>query len=133
MTAAEKQELITYRIQRAKETLQEVQLHIENELWITAINRIYYACFYAVSALLLKQDIATRTHAGTRQMFGLHFVKTQLIPTELGKFYSDIFEMRHVGDYDDFVDYTKEDVLEALLPAAALIETIESIVNTSNT
>jgi len=54
MNEQEKLEIVSYRIRRANETLHEVQLHIENELWATAINRLYYACYYAVSALLLK-------------------------------------------------------------------------------
>jgi uncharacterized protein (UPF0332 family) len=125
MTEKERSEMIAYRIKRAKETFQEVQLHIDNELWTTAINRLYYACFYAVSALLLKYNMKTHTHAGTRQMFGLHFIKTGIITKELGKFYSDIFEMRQTGDYDDFVDFTKEDVLGAYIPAKDLIISIE--------
>ncbi len=128
MTEEEKLEMVSYRINRAKETLQEVQLHIRNELWITAINRIYYACYYAVSALLLKNDFKVQTHAGTRQMFGLNFVKSGIISKESGKFYSDIFDMRHSGDYDDFVDFTKEDVLEALTPANDLISSIELLI-----
>ncbi len=62
MREDERQELIRYRMQRAKETLQEVRLHIDNQLWATAINRMYYACFYAVSALLLKKDIKVQSH-----------------------------------------------------------------------
>jgi uncharacterized protein (UPF0332 family) len=125
MTGEEKQEIITYRIRRAKETLQEVKSHIDNELWSTAINRIYYACFYAVSALLLKHDIQVRSHAGTRHLFGLHFIKSEIIPKDLGKFYSDIYDMRHTGDYDDFVDFTKEDVLDVIEPANNLISSID--------
>ena len=129
MTENEKLEMISYRIKRARDTFQEVQLHIENKLWTTAVNRLYYACYYAVSALLLKHNIKTQQHAGARQMFGLHFVKTNLIPRELGKFYSDIFDMRHTGDYDDFVDYTKEDVMSVLQPANDLISEIEKLLN----
>jgi uncharacterized protein (UPF0332 family) len=125
MIEKDKSEMVSYRIRRAKETLQEVQLHIDNELWATAINRLYYACFYAVSALLLNHNMKSQTHAGTRQMFGLHFVKTGIISKELGKFYSDIFEMRQTGDYDDFVDFTKDDVLGAYIPAKDLIKSIE--------
>ena len=40
-----------YRLQRAKETILEVEVHIQNKFWNTAINRLYYACFYAVEAL----------------------------------------------------------------------------------
>ena len=79
MTELEKRDMITYRIQRANETLKEVEILIDNQLWTTSINRLYYACFYAISALLLKNDIKSESHGGTRRMFGLHFVKTGII------------------------------------------------------
>lgn len=128
MTDQERMEMVSYRINRAKETLEEVSLHVENKLWSTAINRLYYACFYAVSALLLNENIKAQTHGGTRQMFGLHFIKTGKVPKDLGKFYSDIFDMRHTGDYDDFVDFSEEDVLIAINPAENLIARIEELV-----
>ena len=127
MKGEERQELISYRIQRARETINEVKLHIDNKLWSTAINRIYYACYYAVSALLIKHDIKAQTHAGTRQMFGLHFIKTNIIPVRFGKFYSDIFDMRLTGDYDDFIDFSKDDVLDVIEPAKDLISRIEKL------
>ena len=54
-------DLIIYRINRAFETIKEAESMIENEFWNASINRIYYACFYAVSGLLLKSDIDTST------------------------------------------------------------------------
>ncbi|GAB1417157.1 hypothetical protein MASR2M117_25630 [Paludibacter sp.] len=60
---------------------------MDNELWNTAINRLYYACYYAVSALLIANQIETHTHAGVRQMLALHFVKTG----KLSKHYFNIF------------------------------------------
>lgn len=48
-------ELADYRLAKARETLAEVSLHIQNELWSTAINRLYYACFYATTALLISR------------------------------------------------------------------------------
>ena len=128
MTEKERLEMVAHRITRAKETLKEVDLHIDNQLWATAINRLYYACFYAVSGLLLKNDIKVQSHAGTRQMFGLHFIKSDIIPKELGKFYSNIFNLRHTGDYDDFIEFDKEDVLINLEPAKKLIQRIEELV-----
>ena len=46
----------------------------------TAVNRLYYACFYAVNALLLKYGIPAHTHNGTKSMLGLHFVSNGKIP-----------------------------------------------------
>jgi uncharacterized protein (UPF0332 family) len=61
------EEYAEYRIKRARETISEVQTLIENKFWNTAVNRMYYACFYAVGALLIKQDIVTSSHSGTRK------------------------------------------------------------------
>jgi uncharacterized protein (UPF0332 family) len=47
-----KHELVLYRINRAKKTLEEATLLIDNKMFNTSVNRIYYSCFYAVTALL---------------------------------------------------------------------------------
>lgn len=127
MNQQEKQELISYRISKAKDTLKEVYLHIENELWNTAVNRLYYACYYAVSALLLAKNINIRSHKGARQMFGLHYGKTGTIDKTLAKFFTDLYDMRQTGDYDDFIEYTKEDILDLLKPANDFISQAEDI------
>ncbi|MFC2126695.1 HEPN domain-containing protein [Bacteroidota bacterium] len=127
MNEQERIELIHYRLNRAKDTLKEVDIHISNELWNTAINRLYYACYYAVIALLVKHKISSQSHAGVRKMFGLHFIKPGLINKDLGKFYSDIFDKRQTGDYDDFVDFNREEVISLLDPAKKLINEIEKL------
>lgn len=71
--------------------------------------------------------INAQSHGGTRQMFGLHFIKTAITPKNLGKFYTDIFDMRHTGDYDDFVDFTKDEVLDAMVRAHELIKQIDNL------
>ena len=129
MKLDERQELVKYRISKARETFNEVDLHIENKLWNTAINRLYYACYYAVIALLIDKNINAQTHSGVRHMFGLHFVKSGLIDKESGKFYSDIFDMRQAGDYDDYVDFKKEDVLDLIGPKNELITKIEILLS----
>ena len=114
-------ELAKYRIKRANDTIQEINIHIDNKLCSTAVNRLYYACYYAVSALLVKNNISAQTHGGTRHMYGLNFIKNGLIPKESGKFYTDIFDKRQTGDYDDFVEIGKEDVICLLEPAKRLL------------
>ena len=61
-------------------------------------------------------------------MFGLHFIKTGIISKELGKFYSELFDLRLTGDYEDFLDHTKEDVIELIDPVNKLISEIEILV-----
>ncbi|GAB1451276.1 HEPN domain-containing protein [Draconibacterium sp.] len=129
MNMVDRQKLVQYRIQRARETLNEVELHIENELWSTAVNRLYYACYYAVIALLIDKEIQPQTHSGVRQMFGLHFVKPGKIDSSIGKFFSDIYDLRQTGDYDDFISFDRETVLDLINPANELITTIENIIS----
>jgi len=123
--------IVKYRMLRANETLREIDILIENQLWNTAVNRLYYACFYAVNALLLSKEIKAQTHAGVRQMFGLYFIKNELIDKELGRYYSNIFDKRITGDYDDFIDYKKSDVLALLKPAQDLLQEIDKLIRKS--
>lgn len=129
MTNEDRSILIQYRVNKATDTLNEVPLLIANELWNTAVNRLYYACYYAVIALLIQNRIEATTHAGVRQMLGQHFVKNALLEIELGKFYSYLFNMRQTGDYEDFMDFTREDVEDLILPATSFIEAIKQLIN----
>jgi len=123
----EKAELVSRRIAKAKQTLDEVDILIENKLWNTAINRLYYASFYAVIALLHNYELDAKTHSGVKRMFGLHFIKPGIISERHGEFYADLFEMRQDADYEDEVEYEKEDVLKLIRPAHELVASIEEV------
>ena len=69
-------DIVRYRMENARNTLSEVEFQINNGFYNTAVNRMYYACYYAVCALLIANKIQTKSHDGARQMFSLHFVKT---------------------------------------------------------
>lgn len=129
MNESDRKELVAYRLDKANRTLKEIDILLKNELWNTAVNRMYYACYYAVSALLINSAIQAQTHAGVRQMFGMHFIKPGKIEKDLGKFYTDIFDKRQTGDYEDFVEFEKEDVLELLIPTKQLVDIINQILN----
>jgi len=120
--------LVVYRIQRSKETMLEARLMINEGYLNGAINRLYYACYYIVIALLIKNGISTQTHAGTKQMLGLHFVVNGKLSPKISSIYATLFEKRHSSDYDDFAFYDKE-LLESLYPQALeFIETLEILI-----
>ena len=125
-------DLVTYRINRAFETLHEADKMIENQFWNASINRIYYACFYAVSGLLLKKGVDTSTHKGIRQMFGLHYVQTGLISKGYARFFSDLYDRRQTGDYDDFVLYDEEISKKLLSIAKEFVLEIDSLIKRGN-
>lgn len=67
---------------------------------------MYYACFYAVSGLLLQSEIdGVKSHEGVRQKFSQHFILTGKFPKEWGRFYSILFNNRSAADYEDFKNF----------------------------
>ncbi len=129
MNKQEKTELVKYRIAKARQTLNEVPILIQSNFLNNAINRLYYACFYGVSALLLDRNIQAKSHAGTKQMFGLHFVKTGILTEEANDFFKLVFELRHTGDYDDYIVFDLKEVTSLLQPATDFITQIEAILS----
>ena len=83
-----KRDIVNYRRQKACDLMHDVDVLIDNELWNSAVNRMYYACFHMVSALLILHGIEVKSHMGVRQAFGLHFVKTNLLSSECGRIFS---------------------------------------------
>lgn len=114
MTIENRDDYIKYRFHRAEESFDEALILAEKERWNTVINRLYYSCFYAVIALLLKNDIETQTHDGARTQFGLHFIKTGKIDKAYGKLFTKLFDYRQKGDYGDLFDYD-EDIVKPLI------------------
>ena len=122
-----KDDLIRYRLERAKETLCEAELMMNAGHLFGAANRLYYACFYAVSALLVKHDLTSGKHSGVMSLLNRHFVKPGRFPVAFGKFYSRIFDYRSKGDYADMLarpEITQEDIKTA----KDFIETIEQMI-----
>lgn len=122
-----KDALANYRFQRAEQTLAEVPFLKEQGFYNTAINRLYYACYYAAVALLIKNGINPSTHAGVKQMLGMHFIATGCLSKEQGRSFSLLFERRHSSDYDDFAYSSAEEIEELLPKAKAFISAIASL------
>ena len=51
--------LIHYRLERAQESLDEAHLLADAGRWNACVNRLYYSCFYAVSALLVRDGLSS--------------------------------------------------------------------------
>lgn len=124
-----RQALVKYRIERAEETIDEAVLLSKESHFNAAANRLYYACFYAASALMVANGIITSSHAGVKTMLGMHFVSKGLLPIEQGKTFSRLFEIRHSGDYDDFVYCDKEMIEEYTPKAKEFIDSIKTLLN----
>jgi uncharacterized protein len=87
MTISNKSEYIQYRFKRAQESFEEALIMIQNCKWNTAISRLYYSCYYATIALLLKHDIEVRSHSGVRTKFSDTFIKTGKLMLNTGNYF----------------------------------------------
>lgn len=129
VTEGNYEDLIKYRLARAHETIAEIPYLSEQGYYNTASNRLYYACYYAALALLLKHHISSSSHAGTKAMLGLHFVSKGLISKESGRAYSNLFDSRQHSDYDEFFYSTKRDIEELLPKAQKFIEEVDFLLS----
>lgn len=120
--------LIQYRLDRAQETFQEALLMKRERHWNACANRLYYACFYAVLALLEKHGLASSKHSGVKSFFNQHFVKTGKISKEHGKLYNHLFDARQEGDYIDFVYFDAETVEPWIPKVKEFVEIIRNFI-----
>jgi len=120
-------DLAKYRLEKAQNTLSDAKKYIEEATPESTVNRIYYAMFYAVNALLIVNELSSSKHSGVRAIFNKEFINKGSIKKELGKFYSEMFDNRQEGDYKDFVKFEKENVRIWLEKATEFIKVVGSL------
>jgi len=122
------EDLILYRRQKSRETLEDAHILFQKSRLFSALNRIYYALFYEVMALLLTKDLSLARHTGIRALFNEHFVKTGKVRVELGRFFSRMYDFRQKGDYADFVQFEEAKIKEWLASAEAFINEVDQVI-----
>ena len=122
ITAEERRAIVEFRIEKAFRALEQAQGVIVLKYWETIANRLYYAAYNDISALLIANGNTAQTHSGVIHLFGQQFIKTGVFPTEMGRLYHKLVTMRQTGDYDDTYGITEEDVLPFVEPTKILIE-----------
>jgi len=108
----DKNNLIQYRIEEAEETIEDVRLLIENGRLRAAVNRIYYGMFYSLLALGLSRGFETSKHPQLIGWFNKNFIHGKEIEPEYGKMINKAYNRRTKGDYDVYVDFDKDTVIE---------------------
>ena len=122
-----REEVVEVRIKRAKETLDEARDLAAGTHWFGTLNRIYYACFYAVSALLHAVGYGSKKHSGVLGLFALHIVKPGLISKDLGRFYNRLHSARQDVDYVDFASIDPSEIQAWLNTAGVFVEEVTNL------
>lgn len=116
-----KEEIITLvnrRLEQARETLQVSREILENAHYRDAVNRAYYAMFYASLALLAVRMLGTSKHSGVLSLFSQHFLKTGTFSSQAGQHLRTAFDLRQKSDYREDFDPTKEQADEIVSNAS---------------
>jgi hypothetical protein len=112
MDEKDRENLIKYRLEQAEETVKDVQLLIANDRLRSAINRIYYGMFYSLLALGIANHFETSKHVQLIGWFNKNFIHRGLIDKKYGKTINKAFNRRTKGDYDTFIEFEKDIVIE---------------------
>ena len=122
--------LIEYRLKEAEESIKEARvLQREGMSNRAVMNRLYYAMFYAVLALLQEKQLGTSKHTGAISLFDREFVKKGIFDKELSKTLHRAFELRQKDDYMEEVEVTDEDIDEMFPRVIDFVEKIKKYFN----
>jgi uncharacterized protein (UPF0332 family) len=124
--------VVKYRIERADATLLEAVGVAESGWYNLSANRLYYAIYYAASALLISRGIPTKSHSGVKSLIHQHFVRTGILTLEEGSLIGMLFNLRQSGDYEDFKQVTKEHIEELTPKTILLVKKIKTLIKTGN-
>ncbi len=118
------EEIVHYRIMKAKDELKNSRLNFENDLFNSSVSASYYAIFHAARALLGASGVITKKHSGVIHQFSEQFIKTGVIDLEFGKILASAFKNRNDSDYLDFYFADASDAEMQLKDAESFLNNI---------
>jgi uncharacterized protein (UPF0332 family) len=127
LTLEERKAVVETRLGKALRAYGEAKGVLTLGYWETIANRLYYAAYDAVSALLIATGDNPHTHSGVIHLWGQKFVTTGLVSSETGQLYHRLFSLRQTGDYDDSYSLSEADVAPYVEPTGKLIDEVASL------
>lgn len=109
-----KQDLSSYRLSQAEDSIKVAQMSYDNALFKDSINRSYYATFYAIKAVLALEEIDFKRHKDAIGYFNKTYVATEKFSKELGRRIGMLKQLREKSDYDDFYIASREEAEEQI-------------------
>jgi uncharacterized protein (UPF0332 family) len=118
-------DLSKYRMEQARESLNASKLMMENDMIKDAINRSYYAAFYALKAVLAIEGKDFKRHKDVVAYFNQMYVAKGIFSRELGRMIAKLQQLREKSDYDDFFIVSIEKAEQQVASAEKVITEAE--------
>ena len=122
--------LIGLWLEKAYEATASAELELDAGHTSFAVNRLYYTCFYAVTALLLRDGKQFSRHSAVKSEFVRTFIKSGQIDAKWNKFYQKLFDDRQEGDYIPTATFDPSEVSTRLRQAREFVDLIRSLIET---
>lgn len=127
LSAEERKSVVTLEYEKATRTFAAIDTLVDNGMWDFVANRLYYATFHAVLALLINDEHKTSTHRGMVAIFGLHYIKTRIFSAEDGKTIARLQTLRDEADYNCAFSASEDDIRPYISKVDELIKKIYSM------
>jgi uncharacterized protein (UPF0332 family) len=121
--------LIRLWLEKAAEALASARLELAEGHAGFAVNRLYYACFYAVTALLLTSGKQFARHSAVLSEFNRAYVKTGPMDVAWSRFYQKLFADRQESDYVPMTTFEPADVAQRLEQAESFVKMIRTLID----
>ncbi|WP_045210575.1 HEPN domain-containing protein [Desulfonatronovibrio magnus] len=120
-----RKELASYRIKQAEESLDEARYLLSGGKSPRSImNRIYYAMFYSVLALLIYEPYSSSKHSGVLSYFNKNFIRNEVFDKEMGRTLNKAFELRQREDYREYSHLTALEATDFIEKAEAFVKKV---------
>ena len=118
--------LALYRLERAKELIDDSRRLFESGSYKSSNNRAYYAIFYSMRAVLALDEVDFKKHSGVIQYFQREYIKTGVFDKSYSDIIMDASEIRNASDYDDFYLASKDEAIAQIEGAEKFYRAVEA-------
>jgi uncharacterized protein (UPF0332 family) len=123
----ERRIIVKLELEKATNTMTQIPELQKLGYWDNIANRLYYAVFHAVNALLIREGLEINRHKSSHALFSLHYIKTGKLPAEFGRLYNNLQTMREKSDYNCFYNVTEAEIAEGIELAGKFIAAAKEI------
>ena len=115
---------IGFRVSEAREAFADAVTLIDRGSTLSVVDRLYYACFYAVSALICTEGGRPIEDSRLQTVFSQEWIKTGRFPAQNEKFFRCLFDLQHRSDFGDEAPPTREATQKLMAEARLFLDEI---------
>ena len=115
-------------LQKADDALASADLELNAGHTNFAVNRLYYACFCAVTGLLLRDGKQFTRYSAVKSEFVRSYIKPGNVDVKWNSFYQKLFEDRQQGDYIPATTFEERDVTTRLRQACEFVDLVRGLI-----